>query len=680
MVEAILNGSLEWQNPLWLWGVLVPVLWLWWQHRQTKQQQNRYADAHLWPWVNAQTQQGHDLSKSHLTAVVNRFVTKNVSAKTFLIIGWVLLILALAGPRALDKQASLERQTGVDILLSLDLSRSMLAQDIKPNRFTFAKSLIESLANQIEAKHRLGLSVFAGQPHLALPITLDKTVFKQTLNTVYPGLLPTQGSWLDLALLHDSNLLKQSPSKAKVLIMFSDGAPVFWKPKDKPEDLPKVFADLQLSLGLQPGQKVKNHLKNIRVIYVGVGSEQNTTIKDSEHPSKKLHVNGLLVQTKLEQRQLQRLAQKTNGIYLKADSSGAFTQQLLAEINAVAKEQAVQNSELVWRSFAQFFVMAALLCLLTAFYGWSLIAALKTVLSSKNATKLSVLILAGVTSIVLVSYVPFVKADDSKTGMNSNRYSLEQGYSEFNQKNYAKALTHFDHFSNFNGFFGAGSSAYELGDLEAAVLYSRQAAWLAKTDKLRAKALFNLGNSYYQSNLLAPAIEVYQQALIYDANHAKAKMNLKLAQARFKLENPLLLVNNQQDQSSAQKGRDNDGAFYGGQKPNADGSNNEIGADSDLHNGQGKAAEFELPQMADLTNYDLNPSIAKLQLNQSTNATNNSAVLQKQRNWQRANKFKHKLQQLKENRAVFYKRLFEREEGFEAAQDQAHAIDGVQPW
>ena len=261
--------------------------------------------------------------------------------------------------------------------------------------------------------------------------------------------------------------------------------------------------------------------------------------------------------------------------------------------------------------------------------------------------------------------------------------TLHQAYAAFSDGAYELAESLYDTTPSYQGWFGAGASAYKSDDLETAVLYFRQAAWQAPTDKARAQALYNLGNSFYKANLLPQAIESYQQAMLYQKPYAKAQHNLLLAQQRHQLE-----VQAQQNQSKAEepeKGKgskgNNEGAFYGGQKP-ADSNSKEpgFGSDGDAEEGGKSGKLLKVPDVDDLTDFRLNPSIAKLRLKTETDKESKNVVLQAQINQQKAEQFEHELQALKDNQKLLLKRLFEREEGFHAAQEEAHSIPGAQPW
>ncbi|BCN92315.1 hypothetical protein THMIRHAM_01000 [Thiomicrorhabdus immobilis] len=706
MIDALLNDALMWRAPIWLWGLLLPLLIWFIQALLRCRQKQGYADAHLWPWVATQSSSTKPLSNptaknttrpgdsktplsKWLWIVIKPF--KALNASRLLVVAWLCFVIALAGPRSLDSQFDTQTRSGVDVMIDFDLSESMTAEDVKPNRFLFAKSIAQTLVSELENNDRVALNVFAFQPHTVLPLTYDKQVFNHALNLIEPGMLPTQGSWLELALIGALNTLTQSGRGAKVLVVFTDGAPPFWKPME----LPKVVQSLEVT------RSQKQSDTGVKVIFVGVGTTRPATIPDKTHDSGHLHVNGLLVQSRVEESQLLKLAQQTEGVYLRASTDQGFMEKLLAEIEQSAASYQDKTVKQVWVNYAQPFRVMGIISLLLAFYFWQIGLGL---LQGSRKMRNKFMASTSTTNMLLMLVVPFLIVGSlsmwPQTSMAQEvNNSLHDAYAAFNDESYELAETLYDASPNYLGWFGAGASAYKSGDLEAAVLYFRQAAWQAPNDQDRAKALYNLGNSYYQANLLPQAIESYQQAMLYLpptqsvtqatnqiaelSTYAKAQHNLQLAQQRHQLEIQAKQGKSKpedKDQGKGSKG-DSEGAFYGGQKTgDSDSKEPGFGADGDALSGNKSGKLLKIPDVDDLTDFRLNPSIAKLRLNTVAQQAGGNKVLQAQVNQQRAEQFEHQLQKLQDDQKQLLKRLFEREEGFHAAQEKAHVIPGAQPW
>lgn len=546
------------------------------------------------------------------------------------------LVMALAGPRTSVPAPDESSRSGVDILFAMDLSRSMMVQDMPPNRFITARSLMESVANRLEPNDRLGFMGYAGRPHLISPLSFDRELFQHYLTLMRPGLLPTMGSQIKPALVFGVEHLQQTAGKSKILVVFTDGEPENFQRQEDPQGL----KDLPNS--------------GVKIILVGVGTGAAGRIPDSSHRSGYLHVNGLLVTSRLEEVRLRQLSTQLGATYLKASKDKVFLDALLTEVALQAEERSFAAAHSVWEDHAIPFIWVSLMALLMAFYPlrWSV--------------KSTVPVLAIALSLTVLQ--------PTEVWAESRVAKQKLAYQAYQSKDFDYSMQLYDELNDYQGWFGAGAAAYNYADLEAAVLYFRQAAYAGKTDWQRAQALFNLGNSYYQANLLPQAIEAYEQALIYQSDYEKAKHNLEVAKQRRQQE---MRGQQQQGQDGEGQGegtqsRDDSGAFYGGQTPNQEESGE--GASGDSPEGEKQGKEFVLPDEEDRENFELNTAQG-LQLNDTANA-----ILQQQRRIQRIEAFEQEMQQVQDNQSELMIRLFERAEGFQARQDEAHPLPGVKPW
>lgn len=638
-LNELTNNTVIWREANWLWALLLPIA-LWLLNLLRKQQNHhRFADSHLWPWLTPE-------SSDHTSGIKQRLKRWfSLSPSHFLTLAWWCLIVALAGPRTEIQTTDQQSRASVDILISIDLSRSMLAEDVYPNRFLFSRSLIELLSQQLQRHDRIALQGFAGDAHMVSPLTTDRTLFQHALQLLSPTLLPLQGSWLERALDAGQQHLQQTAGTAKVHLIWTDGAPDFWQPKSS------AFASPDTS---------------IQRIIIGVGHPVPATIPDTEHPSGHLHVNGLLVQSPLYSGQLKQLANALQAPYMTADQSPAFMQQLLDTIAQAAQQQTTTQPKTTWQDHAHPFIVAGFIFLLAAFFirGW-----IGSVSQRLRAHSNSVISGIGITFICLstLSISP-----DSFAGTAS-----QNAYQAYQDKRYVDAQQLYEKSATPEDWLGAGSAAYQNGDYETAIYYFREAAWTTPSDALRASALFNLGNSYYQANLMVLAIEAYQQALNYQPNHFKAQRNIQLALQM--LAEQQAQQGNEQTTSSSQQRGDDEGAFYGGQKVNR--QQGEIGfGDGDVssdNNGKSKAI---IPLDGEQTDYQLSIEQQTLTIQSQSGGTTQQRILLQQKKQQQAAAFEQALNQIEDDQQTLLKRLFEREAGFHAPQESAHPIPGVQPW
>ena len=664
LLDAFLNGELQWRNATWLWALLFPLILGLIKHLITTKQQQNYADAHLWPWVSVSVTTTQPVKK-------NLPPLKVPVATLFMTLAWCSLILALAGPRSLIHSPNTASRDGVDILVSMDLSHSMTATDRYPNRFLFAKSLVESMSKQLEPSDRLALQAFAGQPHIVSPLSEDRALFQHFLNLLEPDLLPLQGSWIERAILEGAEHLRQTGGESRLLVLFTNGAADFWKTPLLPESLSQntFFQDQD---------------NPIQLLIVGVGLPSASTLNDPLDANKIWRVNGQIVQSRLEENRLKKLAQHYGGHYLRADSSQAFMQQLLQTIALPAGKRPPKQDRAIWQDYAHPLIVIGFVLLLMAFYLFGLFSVFFQSLRHRRSSHYSVLWLTGVLAVSLYSVPQTATANALPS---SDIALLKQADHAYQNEQHEKAYQLYTQVSRFQGMLGAGDAAYQLGNIETAIFYFRQAAWQATQDSDRAKALFNLGNSYYQVALFEYAIQSYQQALLYQPNDKKAQHNLALAQQAKASQPP---TNKRKGAGKGEgegkqgaQGEESEGAFYGGQKPSqSDHSEQGFGSDGDAPEGSKQGNQVTLSKQTQSTQYQLNPSTRNLSLNASNNRTNQPAtlILEQQQKQQRAERFKQQIQQLEDNQKALLQRLFEREAGFHAPQERAHPIPGVQPW
>lgn len=686
LFNTLIAGDLHWRAPLWLWGLLVPLAVMLLTRLLIRKKREGYADAHLWPWVQVEQKMQQSVKTSTPASFTDSRVRAQLQKLTsfrngitplrLLALAWIALMVAVAGPRGLQLSESETTRGGVDLLVVMDLSHSMTATDVYPNRFLQAKTLVESLKNSLQTDDRLALMVYSGQPHLVSPLSYDRALFQHNLDLIEPNMLPTQGSWLELALIDGVNHLAQTGGQAKVMLVLTNGAPMFW---ETPE-MPSRLANLPYAKDLRASHT------DVKTVMVGIGKPTPSTLSDESHKSGKLHANGLLVQSRLEELSLKKWAQNLQGTYLHGSETADFMQRLVLEVTLPAGERTEKNSQQVWVEFAQPFMVLAVIAMLLAFYPVALLSGFSAFFKRQSAASKSKVsssrVLAGV--LVLVAFVVSsllaqpVLAEGSSVGLE------QRAFSAYEKENYEQATALYDQLSTYSGWMGAGSAAYKAGEAESAVLYFRQAALSASQDQARAKALFNLGNSYYFANLLPQAIESYQQALLYKADYPRAQHNLALTSHRFEVEQankkPLQTDEVDEEGSDKRKERGEGDAFYGGQKPTSNTKESGFGSD-DSDEDESKSANVILPLDGDSTDYQLQGT-NNLELNSQAQVAESTAkaIINRAQQRQRAERFQQELRKIDDQQKVLLKRMFEREEGFQAPQAQPHPIPGVQPW
>lgn len=649
----------QWRAPELLWLAGVPFLW-WLGLRFRRRYRNAsFADQHLWPWIAVSESDNYlrrpdDPSKNtrpgRFYYALKRGVRGALMPGVWLTVAWISGVIVLAGPYSLKSETQTTDRKGVDVLIGLDLSRSMTAEDVSPNRFKFARFMVESLKDKLTPQDRLGLMVFAGKPHLVSPLTFDRALFQHYLDLVEPGLLPTAGSQLKPAIRFGVTHLQQTAGQARVLVIFTNGEPT--NPVIQPD--PKGW-----------DRVIHSHTN---IVLVGVGTPNRSRLPDADHATGYFHHFGRLILSRLETESLKTLAQQIQGEYMTADSSAKFLNQLTHAITIAAAKRTQLDEHAIKVDHAVPFLWVMWVAL-----AWGLLAWPWREQAAKPV--LSMIGIAGGLATLVLSMSPAPVLASSVQSLESEAYQAfrEHAYDQSVQW-YEQMQTQTN--STYNGAyksaFGAGAAAYKKGDFESAVWYFQDAILAGRTDKARAKALFNLGNTYFQTGLLAQAIEAYENALVYWPEYEKARQNLELAKQQPPANKKTTQQMIGEGEGSGNRSKDQEGAFYGGQKPNPDMAGE--GVSGDAPEGKKDGKEFVMPDEEDRTNFRLRPS-------QSLTQTDTGAAILEQKQRQKTiQEFEHKMQRVDDHQKELLRRLFERSEGFQAAQDETHPLPGVNPW
>ncbi len=258
-----------------------------------------------------------------------------------LLFSLIFIILALAGPRFGSRLEEVKRE-GVEIIIALDVSNSMLAEDISPNRLERSRMAVSRLISNLR-NDRIGLIVFAGDAFVQVPITGDYTAARMLLENVSTDIVPVQGtaivSAIDLAV---RSFTPDSPA-GRVLVIISDG-------EDHEDDPVKAAAIARE--------------KGIIVHTIGIGRPEGAPIPVAGNGGSRFLTDreGNTVITRLDEATLRRIASAGEGIYIRAGSSGTGLDIIFEEINKMEK---AGFDEFAYTEFEErFHYMAAIAILL----------------------------------------------------------------------------------------------------------------------------------------------------------------------------------------------------------------------------------------------------------------------------------------------------------------------------
>jgi Ca-activated chloride channel family protein len=257
-----------------------------------------------------------------------------------------LAIIMLARPQFGSKIEEVKRQ-GVEVIIALDVSNSMLAEDIQPNRLERAKQAISRLVETLQ-NDKIGLIVFAGDAYTQIPVTTDYISAKMFLSTISPDMVPKQGTAIGSAI--DLGIRSFSPGsgKSKAMIIITDG--------ENHEDDPVTKAKEAAAAGI--------------VIHtIGIGSIEGVPVPVSLTGKKDFlkDADGNTVITKLDENILKEIAIATNGKYVRANNSNIGLDEIFSYIKKLKKQELEGKMYTEYNDQFQIFAGAVLLLLLIDF-------------------------------------------------------------------------------------------------------------------------------------------------------------------------------------------------------------------------------------------------------------------------------------------------------------------------
>ena len=255
-------------------------------------------------------------------------------------------IMVLARPQFGSKIEDVKKQ-GVEVIIALDVSNSMLAEDIQPDRLTRAKQAISRLVDKLD-NDKIGLIVFAGDAYTQIPVTTDYVSAKMFLSSINPQMVPKQGTAIGAAISLGIRSFSPGEDKSKALIIITDG--------ENHEDDPAAAAEEALKAG-------------IIIHTIGIGSEQGVPIPVFTGGRKDFlkDEDGNTVITKLDEEILKQIALSTNGNYVRANNSNIGLDEIYSEIRKMKKQELESTIYTEYNDQFQLFASIAFLLLILEF-------------------------------------------------------------------------------------------------------------------------------------------------------------------------------------------------------------------------------------------------------------------------------------------------------------------------
>ncbi|MEZ4886168.1 MAG: VWA domain-containing protein [Chitinophagales bacterium] len=324
----------QFENEQYLWGlVLVPMLYfLFWMNRRWRQKAiERFGEQDL------------------VSRLVPDFSERKQGVKIFLyLLTIVFIVIALANPQ-LGSQLEKVQRKGIDVMVAIDVSKSMMAEDVQPTRLDRAKQLLSRLIDGM-SNDRIGIIVFAGHAYLQMPLTVDYAAAKLFLQTINTDIVPTQGTAIGEAIELSRESFEEESEKNRALIIISDG-------ENHEEG------------AIEKAEEAAN--EGIKVFALGVGSVEGSSIPVYMQGRKvgyKQDRSGQLVVSKLNEEVLKEIAQKTGGKYFLIKGARNEIAVVIDELNNIEKRD---FEDYVFTDYAdqfQYFIGFAVLLMILGFF------------------------------------------------------------------------------------------------------------------------------------------------------------------------------------------------------------------------------------------------------------------------------------------------------------------------
>jgi Ca-activated chloride channel family protein len=456
-----------------------------------------------------------------------------------------LLILALARPRWGAQVEIVERQ-GVEIMVALDVSKSMLAEDLRPNRLARAKLEISELMDRLEG-NELGLAVFAGAAYVQFPLTSDFSTARFFLEAARPEMISRTSTNLASAIEVAMSGFNEERASQQVIILLTDGEANEYSS----EVLPMVEQAAEAGIIIHT---------------IGFGSPEGEPIPEYDDLGNltgyKQGRDGETVLSRLDETTLQEIANITNGRYFRASADGREVGYLVETINELQTSQLESRFETRGIERFQWFLLAAVVALIIC----ELIpdrlgpktlkpetSNIKTQHGYGDIMKFIQLLIFFVAVILLTA------CSESAASYNN------AGNQEYANGKYAEALENYRQAHQLDPdlphpYYNAGSAYHRQGNLKGAVAQIQQsirAAERAGLPELEQPGHYNQGNNFFTAQNFGAAIDAYKESLRLKPDDADAKHNLELA----------LKMLQQQQQQQPQSGNQSQQPQPGGGQP-----------------------------------------------------------------------------------------------------------------
>ncbi|THU41588.1 VWA domain-containing protein [Niastella caeni] len=277
--------------------------------------------------------------------IVNYSPTNFLLKFLFFALALAAIIAAAANLQKPGAMDNIQRK-GVDVVIAMDVSKSMLAEDIKPNRLERARQLVYKLMDQLP-NDRIGLVLFAGRAYLQMPLTTDHGAARMYIQQAGPEVVPTQGTIISEALRAGNSAFNSKERKFKSIVLISDG-----------EDHDPQAVPLAQQLAED----------GVMINTIGIGSAEGAPIMDPATNEYKKDETGNTVVSRLNEAELQQLSAATKGVYVKLNDVDGAVNAITKQLSTIESTSLDDNAFRDYKSYFQWFLAIAFVFLMIEFF------------------------------------------------------------------------------------------------------------------------------------------------------------------------------------------------------------------------------------------------------------------------------------------------------------------------
>lgn len=495
------------EDPTYLYLLaVVPLLFIirWLMVRQQKKRLRRFGDPEL---------------VRQLMPDVSRF---RPAVKFCLLAGALALLIVMLARPQLGTKISHEKRTGIETIICLDISNSMLAEDVAPSRLERSKMMVENLIDHF-TNDKIGLIVFAGSAFVQLPITSDYVSAKMFLSGIDPSMIATQGTDIAAAISMASHSFTQQEGVGKAIIVITDG-----------ED--------HEGGAMEAAKEALD--KGMNTYVLGVGSPQGAPIPTGNGDYLKDNT-GQTVMTGLNEEMCRQLADAGHGAYIHVENNSHAQEQLDNELDKLAKKEI---SSTIYSDYDEQFQAVGILVLLLLIIEVCILEIknpmLKNVSLFKRSRKTVALLL-----LLLAATGAQAQTDRQLVRQGNKQFRL--GNAAEAEVSYRKAVE--KNQRNPQANYNLGNALMQQRKDSLAITQYEKAAKLETNPLRRAQAYHNMGVICQQHQMFSEAIEAYKEALRNNPTDDQTRYNLALCKRQQQNQQQ---NQNQQNQDQQKKDQD----------------------------------------------------------------------------------------------------------------------------